>query len=111
MEASACDRREMYEDLHRSKAAEVKRATRRDRRLFYHGIAEKAEVEAHRGDKRTLFKLEKDLGGLRKSYFEDLKDSKGNKTASEQAKVARWQENFNNVLNCEEPMRIDMSAL
>ena len=103
METSNNGRREVFKNLHRSKAAEVKRATRRDRRLFYHRKAEEAEDAAQRGDQRTLFKLAKDLGGIRRNYNGAIKDSNGNKIASEKEKVARWKEHFNNVLNCEEP--------
>ena len=87
MEISARDRREMYKHLHRSETAEVKRVTRRDRRLFYYGKAEKTEDASERGDRRTLFKLAKNLGGIRRNYNGIIIYSIGKKIALEKEKV------------------------
>jgi len=82
METSDSGRREVFKNLHQSKPAEVKRATRRDRRSFYHRKADEAEDAAQRGDQRRLSKLAKDLGGIRRNYNGVIKDSNGNKIAS-----------------------------
>ena len=104
MESSAIETRSHFKELHRNKAAEVKRATRRDKRAFYHEKADLAESAAHRGDQRTLFKLAKELGGIERRYNGVIKDINGNKITAEQEKVRRWKEHFQSVLNCAEPL-------
>ena len=49
-------------NLHRAKAAEVKRSSRRDRRSYYHRKIDEAEQSARRIDQRTLLKMVKELG-------------------------------------------------
>ena len=63
METSDDDMRRLFKQQHRQKAAEVKRATRRDKRQYYHL---KAEEAAARRDQRSLFKLAKEIGGVKK---------------------------------------------
>ena len=58
MESSADFRiKEVFRDLHKQKAREVKRITRRDRRRFNHVKAEEAEAASDRGDQRTLYRI------------------------------------------------------
>ena len=57
METSTRERRLHFKELHRNKAAEVKRATRRDKRAFYHENVDQADDAAQRGNQWTLFKL------------------------------------------------------
>ena len=59
METSDKALRRIFKDKHRQKAAEVKRATRRDKRQYYHLKADEAEEAAARRDQRSLFKLAK----------------------------------------------------
>ena len=103
METSSSQTREVFRNLHRAKAAEVKRASRRDRRRFLNGKADEAEQAANRNDQRTLFKMSKELGGTKKGYNGVIKDANGNKISSEREKVERWKEHFSRVLNCDEP--------
>ena len=103
METSSSQTREMFRNLHRAKAAEVKRSSRRDRRRFFNSKADEAEQAANRNDQRTLFKMAKELGGSKKGYNGMIKDANGNKISSEREKVERWKEHFNRVLNCDEP--------
>ena len=65
METSNDQTRVMFKNLHRTKAAEVKRASRRDKRRFFHSKADEAEQEARGNDQRKLFKLAKELGGTK----------------------------------------------
>ena len=84
METSSENTRTRIKALHRQKAAEVKRATRRDRRNFYRRKAEDAEEAAFRGNQRKLFKTSKELGGNRKAYNGLIKDASGNKLTTDQ---------------------------
>ena len=108
MESSIGEIRARFKNLHRQKAAEVKRATRRDRREFYHQKAEEAEEAARRGNQRELFKISKELGKTRKTYNGVIKDADGNKLTSEEAKNRRWKEHFERVLNSAEPEIINI---
>lgn len=103
METSAEETRARFKGLHRQKSAEVKRATRSDKRNFYHRKAEEAEQAAGRGNQRELFKIAKELGQNRKTYNGVIKDANGNKLTTDQDKNNRWKEHFQSVLNCPEP--------
>ena len=84
METSSEEIRTGFKALHRQKAAEVKRTTRRDRRNFYRRKAEDAENAAVRGNHCELFKLSKELGGNRKTYNGVIKDASGTKLTIDQ---------------------------
>ena len=103
METSSEEIRAGFKALHRQKAAEVKRATRRDKINYYHMKAEDAEEAAGRGNQRELFKIAKERGGKRKTYNGVVKDANGNKLTTDQDKNNRWKEHFQSVLNCAEP--------
>ena len=103
METSIEGTRAGFKILHRQKAAEVKRATRKDKRNFYHRKADEAEEAAGRGDQRELFKIAKELGQNRKAYNGVIKDADGNRLTTDEDKNNRWKEHFQNVLNCAEP--------
>ena len=62
VEASIEGTRARFKTLEREKAAEMKRATRRDTRNFYHRKTDQAEEAAGRGDQRELFNLAKEAG-------------------------------------------------
>ena len=81
--------RTRFKALHRQKAAEVKRATRRDRRNFYRRKAEDAEEAAARGKQRELFKISKELDGTRKTYNGLIKDENVNKLNTDREKNKR----------------------
>ena len=96
--------REVFRELHREKAQEVKRITRRDKRRFYHQKAEEAEAAGSRGDQKTLYRIVKDLGGAYSSASEGvIKDIHGNNIVKEDEKAQRWREHFQSVLNGEQP--------
>ena len=94
LENSSAAIRTHFKNLHKLKAGEVKRATRRDKRAFYHSKAEEAEEAANRGDHRKLFKIASELGQCKKSYNGVIKDSNGNKISTEEDKMRRWREHF-----------------
>ena len=104
METLARERRCHFKDLRRSKAAQVKRATRRDKSAFYHDKADQARDVARRGDQRVLVELAKDLGRIQKRYKRVMEDTNGNKITSEHEKASRWKGHFQAVLNFEEPL-------
>ena len=103
METSVDAVRERFKALHREKAAEVKRATRRDKRNFYHRKADQAEEAARRGNQRELFKLAKELGQDQRTYNGVIKDANGNRLITDEDKNNRWKEHFQSVLNGPEP--------
>ena len=108
MESSADIRiKEVFRDLHKQKAREVKRLTRRDRRRFNHVKAEEAEAASDRGDQRTLYRIVNDLGGAYSSCNEGvIKDIHGNNIVKEDEKAQRWREHFQSVLNGNEPNEV-----
>ena len=58
--------REIFKNLHRTKAAEVKRCSIRGKRRFLHNKADKAKQAASRNYLRRLFKVTKKLGRAKK---------------------------------------------
>ena len=66
METSLDQTREIFKNLHKTKAAEVKRSSRRDKRRFFNSKADEAEQAAIRKHQRQLFKMAKELGGVNK---------------------------------------------
>ena len=79
--------RTRFKALHRQKAVEVKRATRRDRRNFYRRKVEHAEEAAVRGNQLELFKISKEIGGTRKTYNGVIDDANGNKLTTNQERT------------------------
>ena len=80
------DTRAHFNMLHRQKAAEVKRAMRKDKRNFYHRKANETEEAAGRGDQRELFKIAKELGQNRKVYNGVIRDAGGNRLTTNEDK-------------------------
>ena len=103
METSNAELRSYFKSLHRQKASEVKRATRRDRRAYHHRKADEAEEAASRGNQRELFKIARELGKTHKTYNGVITDAAGNRLTTEEDKNQRWKEHFQSVLNCPEP--------
>ena len=103
METSNAEMRFYYKSLHKQKAAEVKRATRRDKRAFNHQKADEAEEAESCGNQRELFKIARELGKTHKTYNGVIADAAGNRLTTEEDQNRRWKEHFQNVLNCPEP--------
>ena len=96
MDTSVGEIRTRFKDLHKQKTAEVNRATRRTSKEFYPHKADESKDAARRGNQKGLFK---ELGQARKTYNGVIKDADGNKLTSEAAKIRRWKEHFEWVLN------------
>ena len=103
MESSKAQMREVNRSLHRAKAAEVERVSRRDTRRFCNKKADDAKQAAIRRDQRTLFRMAKDLREIRNWCIGQIKDLNSNKVSYERKKVERWREFFSNFMNCDEP--------
>ena len=50
-------------------------------------MTDEAEQAAIRNDQGTLFKIAKELGGVKKGYNGVIKDANGNKISSENEKI------------------------
>ena len=99
--------RGLFKELHKQKAKEIKKITRRDKRRFYHRMAEEAEAAGMRGDQRSLYRLMKDLGGAHSSGGEGIiKDIHGNNIVKEEEKAKRWRQHFQSVLNGSQPTNL-----
>ena len=61
METSNLELRSYFKSLHRQKATEVKRATRRGKQAFYHQKADEAEKAARQGNQREFFNIVREL--------------------------------------------------
>ena len=106
--ASTESSKDLFKDLHRQKAREVKTSVRRDKRQFAYGKAVEAEEAASRSDQRTLFKIAKELSGNNgKKYNGVIKDRNGHKLTKEDDKKHRWKEYFEDILNCDDPPLLD----
>ena len=89
METSAEETWYRFKGLHRQKAASVNRATRRDKRNFYHRKAEEVEKAAVRVKQLELFKITKELGQSRKTYSGTIENAHANKLTTDQEKNNR----------------------
>ena len=94
METSLDQTREIFKNLHKTNAAKVKRSSRRDKRRFFSNKADEAEQAAIEKNQRQLFKMAKELGGVKKVYNGIIKDLNGNKIFSEHEKTERWKGHF-----------------
>ena len=74
-------------------------------------MTDEAEQAAIRNDQGTLFKIAKELGGVKRGYNGVIKDANGNKISSEREKTERWKEHFSRGLNCDEPTCTHVSCL
>ena len=94
METSVALARTRFKLLHREKAAEVKRAARRDKQNFYHRKADQAEEATGRGNQRELFKIAKELGENRKTYTGTIKGTNENRLTTDEDKMNCSKEHF-----------------
>ena len=98
---------EALQEEHKQKAADVKRATRRDKRRYCQLKAGEAEEAVARRDQRSLFKLAKEIDGVQKVSIAVLKDVNGNKLTTEEQKKERRKQHFDSGLNCDEPQLLN----
>ena len=109
---------------YREKDRQVKTSARKDKRQFTERLAQAAEVAAEQKDMKTVYQITKKLRGDRgQSQDLPVKAEDGTPITEEQAKLERWREHFQQILNrpdpatfaditeAEEDLDIDMGAI
>lgn len=90
---------------------EVKKSARKDKKKYIEDLTSEAERAAQRQDMRTLYRITSDLKGGYQNVDTPIKDKEGKHITSEEAKIERWKEHFETILNREEPrLRADIKA-
>lgn len=84
---------------------ETKRKLRQDRRSYLDRRANEAETAVQRGELSEVYRITRELTGSYSKCSGPVKDKNGNKITSENLKLERWAENFNQVLNRPEPTK------
>ena len=91
--------KEIFMEVHREQAREVKTITRPGKRRFHHQRAEEVERASVMGDQRTLYRIVKDLDDTFTIRSEGvIRNVLGNKIIKEEEKVERCREHFDSVL-------------
>ena len=95
--------REKLDVKYRALNREVKRCAKRDKNEYYEEIAEEAENAAGRGEMNKVYKITKDLKGIRRKECVEIRDKEGNIIQRRENIIKRWKEHFEEVLNREDP--------
>ena len=89
---------------YRDKNKQVKRSARNDKRQYVEQLAEKAERAAEQKDMRTVYQITRKLQGNHGNTQDlPLKAVDGSTITEEKAKLQRWGEHFNEILNRTDP--------
>ena len=89
---------------YREKDKEVKTSARRDKRQYIEQLAEKAERAAEQKDMKTVYMTTKKLSGnWGQSQDIPLKAGNGTTITEERAKLERWKNHFQQILNRPDP--------
>ncbi|XP_018015247.1 uncharacterized protein LOC108672131 [Hyalella azteca] len=90
---------------YREKDREVKRSVREDKRMWMSEKAAKAQNAAENGRQKELYSIVKRLTGQSTSTRQTaaVKSVNGELLKSKEARMARWKEHFQEVLNREAP--------
>lgn len=86
--------------LYREKDKEVKKSARKDKRIYTDKLAERAQRAAEMKDMKTVYQITKKLRGDH-GPKQDLpvKAEDGSAITEEKAKLERWKEHFEKILN------------
>lgn len=91
--------KEQYSSCNR----DLKKAIKKDRKIFLEDIAREAEKDAIEQRKGNLYQIAKQLSGKRRKTNVPVKDKQSNLITSEKEQDERLREHFAEVLNCPEP--------
>lgn len=80
----------------------VYRSTRKDRRMWADGIAERAQITARAGNLRELYNATKTLAGNRSFKRRPLKSKEGQLIVTSEGQLQRWREHFVEVFQSPE---------
>ncbi|PVD29435.1 hypothetical protein C0Q70_08686 [Pomacea canaliculata] len=85
---------------------ELWRTTKTDKRDYIEKLADETEKAARKNDLKTLYKVNKQLNNGFKNSDVPVKDVNGNVVEGEAAKLQRWREHFESVLNRPDPPQL-----
>ena len=88
---------------YKEKDKEVKRSVREDKRMWMKHKAQKAQSAAENGRQKELYNIVKQLTGQNTKQTAAVKDKGGKLLKNKEAKIARWKEHFQEILNRDKP--------
>ena len=99
--------KERFQIEYREKDKEIKSSARRDKKTHTEHLTEEAQNAASKGDLNTLYKITRTLSGRqRPSQDLPIKKSDGTVITEERAKLDRWKQHFQQVLNRPTPQEL-----
>ena len=90
-------------EVYRERDEEVKRSVREDKRRWISEKAERAQDAAENGRQKELYSIVKQLTGQSNRQTAAVKDKNGELLKNKEARLARWKEHFEEVLNRDAP--------
>nr|KAG5687784.1 hypothetical protein BaRGS_025678 [Batillaria attramentaria] len=90
-------------DAYKEKDKEVKRSVREDKRRWMAQTAEQAQKAAENGQQKKLYNIVKQLTGQRNRQAAAVKSKDGELLKNKEARLKRWKEHFEEVLNRDTP--------
>ena len=97
--------REKIADQYREQDKSVKNAARKDKRMYIEKLAEDAETAAELKDLKTVYEITRKLMGKKKQNQEiPVKSEDDTLITEERAKLERWRQHFQEVLNRPDPV-------
>ena len=85
------------------KDKEVKKSMRNDKRQWTDNLIDEAEKAASNGMMKTVYEITRTICNEKPKSPQIIKDKTGNKLSSQDEKLKRWKEHFEEVLNRPEP--------
>nr|KAG5709173.1 hypothetical protein BaRGS_028629 [Batillaria attramentaria] len=90
-------------DAYKEKDKEVKRSVREDKRRWMAQTAEQAQKATENGQQKKLYSIVKQLTGQRNRQAAAVKSKDGELLKNKEARLKRWKEHFEEVLNRDKP--------
>ena len=85
------------------KDKDVKKSMRNDKRQWTDNLIDEAEKAASNGMMKTVYEITRTICNEKPKSPQIIKDKTGNKLSSQDEKLKRWKEHFEEVLNRPEP--------
>lgn len=109
--AKTMDEKDKTDAAYRQLDRHVKKSCRRDRRFWLETKGDEAEEAACRNDTRTLYRIVRELSGIRSYPSMPVKDKNGTILATTEEQDQRWMEHFRETLNQPSPLNlVDFSS-
>ena len=95
--------KDRFKEAYREKDKEVKRSVRKDKRDWVAEKAERAQNAAENGQQKELYSIVKQLAGQNMRQVSAVKSKDGELLKNKEARLARWKEHFEEILNRNTP--------